>query len=544
MGDERALSLISADTDRVKSYVFETARLPEVRGASALLTELNEERIAALLWEQFQLPSECLLYAAGGSALILAPTKLAADITEHIQRLYLRKTGTTTISIVYRPTAPREWVKGVEADGGNFGKLVKWLGYDLRRAKESRTFYPVFDAPPYAKRCDSCEVRPAEASDIEPDGRQVFLCAVCKQKRDFGRERKSGYLHRFERFLQNEGIATPYGKCFAELTQGVGFARDLREVSAGAVAKAKGYVGVIYTDGNDIGTRLEGCVTPAEYRTLSEELLRATRLAAFKALAQQSLLTWAECPDGQDRVIHPFEIVAIGGDDVFLIVPGDVALDITLTLCEEFTRQFSDKLTMSAGVLIMRQHFPIYYARNIVENLLKMAKKAGRKARTGDEAIPAYVDFQVITGDTSLSDDLERYREQFYSAARPLGDLERLTQRPYTLTELGRLLDAARWAKKKKFPASQLYQLRQAMVEHVCLWSQNWYRYQLARDEKEEENGWRRFHWQLFETDPLTDTEAPWRRGGTQRTTPVVDLVEIFDYVRKWEGGEASETGN
>src|SRR5215813_2892901 len=44
LGDEKALSLISADTDRVKSYVFETSRLPEVRGASAQLTTLNEQK--------------------------------------------------------------------------------------------------------------------------------------------------------------------------------------------------------------------------------------------------------------------------------------------------------------------------------------------------------------------------------------------------------------------------------------------------------------------------------------------------------------------
>jgi hypothetical protein len=125
LGDEKALSLISADTDRVKSYVFESAKLPEVRGASALLTDVNEKKIKALLWHEFQLPPECLLYAAGGSALIVAPTTLAADIAESIQRRYLKKTGMATISAVYRPTLPQEWMKGVEATEGNFGNLVK-----------------------------------------------------------------------------------------------------------------------------------------------------------------------------------------------------------------------------------------------------------------------------------------------------------------------------------------------------------------------------------------------------------------------------------
>jgi CRISPR-associated protein Cmr2 len=548
LGDEQALSLISADTDRVKSYVFESARLPEVRGASALLTQLNEERMAVLLQEQFQLPRECLLYAAGGSALIVAPTALAEDISNAIQRLYLEETDTATISVVYRPTLPREWVKGIEASAGYFGNLVKWLGYDLRRAKESRVFYLVFEALPYAKRCDSCEVRPAEERGTDPSGREVFSCGVCKNKRDFGRDQKSAYLSRFEdEFLRkSEGAETPYGRQFAKLSQleKVSYAQDLHEVGGGAEGKARGYVGVIYTDGNDIGSRIERSQTPAEFRTLSEKLWNTTKLVTFKALAQHPLLKKVKCSDGRERVIHPFEIVAIGGDDVFLIVPGDVALDIASTLCEEFASQFDGKLTMSAGVLIMREHFPIYYARNIVESLLKNAKKAGRKVRQAEEPSPSFIDFQVITGDSSLSDDLEGYREQFYAAARPLNQVQRLIKRPYSLSELRQVLGAVRWAKEKKFPASQLYQLRQAVVEHVILWSQNWYRYQLARDERKEENGWRQFHQQLFGTEPLADTQAPWRFENEQGATPIVDLVEVFDYVRKTEGAGTDEAGD
>jgi hypothetical protein len=193
----------------------------------------------------------------------------------------------------------------------------------------------------------------------------------------------------------------------------------------------------------------------------------------------------------------------------------------------------------------MREHFPIYYARNIVESLLKSAKKAGRKVvRPSDQPVPSHIDFQVITGDSSLSDDLEGYRKQFYAAARPLNQVQQLIRRPYSLSELKRLLETVRWAREKKFPASQLYQLRQAVVEHVTPWSQNWYRYQLARDEKEEENGWRQFHRQLFEVDPMTDTQAPWRFEDGRWTTPIVDLVEIFDYMRPGKEEETRDAGD
>jgi len=544
LGDEKALSLISADTDRVKSYVFETARLPEVRGASAQLTTLNEEKIKALLWNNFRLPAECLLYAAGGSALIVAPTKIAGEIAESIQRAYLEETRAATISVVCRPTLPREWVKGVEASGNDFGALVKQMGYDLRRAKESRAFHPFFYAPPYSRRCDSCEVRPvrpAENIEPDPDGSEQFLCEVCIRKRICSRGQKSLYLKQFEEFLDTpEGTATPYGEHWTKVRRHseVEPPRNLDKIGEAAQGKARGYVGVIYTDGNDIGRRLEESRTPAQYRTLSEELRRVTARATYRAVARQSLLKGANRGDGQRQWLHAFEIVAIGGDDVFLIVPGDVALEVACTLCDEFGREFNGKLTMSSGVLIMREHLPIYYAREIVEMLLKSAKRAGRQAlATSDVPPPAYIDFQVITGDTNLSTDLEDFRRQVYSGPSSLQDWQRLTERPHTLVQLRQLLDVARWVKRQGFPPSQLYQLRQAVVEHIPLWSQNWYRYQLARDDPAQKNGWQQFHKQLFKTSPRAAAETPWRPRAEQWITPVIDLVEIFDFVRK-EGSE------
>jgi len=540
LGDEKAVSLISADTDRVKSYVFETARLPEVRGASAQLTTLNEEKIRALLWNDFQLPAECLLYAAGGSALIVAPTKIAEEIAGRIQQLYQNETRAATISVVCRPTLPREWVKGVEASGNDFGALVKQMGYDLRRAKESRAFHPFFYAPPHSRRCDSCEVRPTEKIAHDPDGSERFLCMVCTRKRECGRDQKSLYLNRFEAYLDTpEGTATPYGMHWTEVRQhsAIKPPRDLDYIGGAAQGKARDHVGVIYTDGNDIGHRIEGSRTPAEYRTLSEELRRATKLATFRALARQSLLKKVNSTDPQKQWFHAFEIATIGGDDVFLIVPGDVALEITCSLCGEFEREFNDKLTMSAGVLIMRAHLPIYYAREIVEMLLKSAKRSGRQDRGSAEVSPAYIDFQVVTGDSSLGGDLEDFRRQVYIGPSSLQDWQWLTERPHTLVKLRHLLDVVRWAKREGFPPSQLYQLRQAVVEHIPLWSQNWYRYQLARDERQQKNGWREFHKQLFETSPQAIADAPWRLKETQRATPIIDLVEIFDFVRKEGGG-------
>ncbi|MCX7949850.1 MAG: type III-B CRISPR-associated protein Cas10/Cmr2 [Treponemataceae bacterium] len=544
-GDERALSLISADTDRVKQYIFESAKLPEVRGGSALLTELNERGISEILWENYILPPESLLYAAGGSALIVVPTSLARDIATSIQTLYLNRAKLATISVVHRSFLPKEWVQGLGTKDPHFGNLVKWLGYELRRAKEGRCYYPFYPSPPHARRCDSCEVRPAEKIEIDLGGEELFFCSICKEKRDLGRDTRSEFLRRFEEeFLNTElGVGTPYSLAFQQVSgkEKVHVARDLQEIGSGAEGRASGYVGLIYADGNDIGRRIQRAKTPAEYRTLSEELIRITELSTFKAMASQPLMKQIVCSDGHTRWVHPFEIVAMGGDDVFLIVPGDVALEIALLICEEFEKQFSSQLTMSAGVLIIHKHFPIYYARDIVEMLLKSAKKAGRK--DGTNVVPSsYIDFQVVTNDSSLSEDLNRYRNQFYSGPGLFKNTHRLIQRPFQIEALHRLLEAARWA-RNNIPSSQLFQLRQAVAEHVPAWGKNWYRYQLAREGKD--GPWWKFHQILFGKEVHENPEAPWLFSHeTGWTTPVVDLIEILDFVRKAKGGERNETRN
>jgi len=44
-----------------------------------------------------------------------------------------------------------------------------------------------------------------------------------------------------------------------------------------------------------------------------------------------------------------FEAIALGGDDIFIIVPGNRSLEITNKIIEKFDGAFENKMTMSAG---------------------------------------------------------------------------------------------------------------------------------------------------------------------------------------------------
>jgi hypothetical protein len=527
-GTAAALSLISADTDRVRGYVFESPRLPEVRGGSAILRDLNEEGITALLRKQFLLPPECVLYAAGGSALIVAPADLAPEVARAIDRLYVEETGSATVTVVHHSFLPEQWARGVLPTDDGFGGLVAWLGYRLRLAKESKSLGPHHPIPPFVRPCDSCGVRPAAQSHPEADARPIFLCQPCSKKRRHGQRQKPYYLQDHLRFLRDGVQGSRAGRKLAGVAVEPEPAPTLHEIGESSKGKASGYVGVIYADGNSVGDQLSKGRTAADFRTLSAELLQTTRRAVYTALGDWPLIEQVRCEDGQYRTLHLSEILAIGGDDVYLIVPGDVALDIALGICQRFGASFADKLSMSAGVLIMPSDFPIYHAERIVRELLASAKRAGMSVpRPSHQAM---VDFQVITGDSSLTEDLPDYRARTYRRS----DLELLTERPYSASRLKAILELVRLLRRDRFPASQLYQLRGAVAAGGLVPSANWHRYQLGRSIAGKDKRYATFHDRLVAPEGLgLDPRcAPWRYSGEGYSTPICDLVEILEYAR------------
>jgi len=99
------VAILSADADKVQEYVFESARLPEIRGGSMLLQGLNEE-VAGLVKQAVD--PDCVIYAGGGSLLAILPddADLLAELKHKIESLYPQRTGVaTTTCITYSTTA-------------------------------------------------------------------------------------------------------------------------------------------------------------------------------------------------------------------------------------------------------------------------------------------------------------------------------------------------------------------------------------------------------------------------------------------------------
>ena len=326
-------------------------------------------------------------------------------------------------------------------------------------------------------------------------------------------------------------------------------ARSVREI--GDASLVKGFVAYIYADGNNMGGYIQKEIkSPEEYQRFSRDIFDATEKSVYVALAKH-LKPHKYKPDSdsgrrnkQEVWIHPFEILTIGGDDVMLIVPADRALAIAKTIGEEFERLLVErgeryqennkkycpqiihrylgeyqetqpptgdrqcKLSMSAGVLITAEDTPIYYAEKLTNQLLKSAKKRAKELKK-ENYYGGTVDFLVMKSVTMISSNVGEFRSQGLTKSGPGKQKLKLYAAPYTLYELGGLLETAKVLKKADFPRSQLYQIRSLLErgKHTVMLNYRYFRVRLQQGQDELrnqfENGW---------CQPLTNDGnlAPW----------------------------------
>lgn len=414
----------------------------------------------------------------------------------------------------------------------SFNELVRRLAvrFNQRRSgddrftsdRPSRRYPPIFETHPYGRR-DGSERRLATNQAKQLPG-EPWFSDVTARKRIVGQKvkretqnthwfdqgnfgwqygRLESWTRRFEEFLSENQLWTDYAS-----NRHPEEARSLREIGNAS----NGFVSYIYADGNNMGGYIQTITTAENYQAFSTAVSRATEHAVYYALKEHLAphqLHSIDDPESENRNgtwIHPFEILTIGGDDVMLVVPANKALAIAQTLCEQFEAllpEFSEsqqlsqeslkaihryrpeaaakstacELSMSAGVLITAEDTPIYYAENLTNQLLKSAKNHAKHLKKEHGYLGGTIDFLTMKAVTMLSSKVIEFRESGLTfGTKPK---LKLYGAPYTLHEIGGLLETAKALKKANFPRSQLYQIRSlleqgkhtAMLNYRYFWS-------------------------------------------------------------------------
>jgi len=449
--------LVSLDTDQIKSFVFATGRLKEIRGASALLDRLNRIDTVALA-TQYGGQS---VYTGGGSGMFTFDNPVRADnFCKTVQTRYREKTGAATISGVIIP---------YETDQP-FSQATRQATRQLRLVKASGQLPVSLLTQSFWSRCQRCGLYPATHLERLPANQTMFLCDICQIKRqnanpgeELQPDDTAGPLARLQKAAADSGIVWPHHLQEAD---------ELNDL--GACSHPSNYLGFIYADGNGIGQLIE------HHLQSEDELKRFSNIletAMLQAVIQATQLYWRN-----HTTTLPFIPVLIGGDDIILITTADTALPIAHKICLAFQQEVNQKLAeastsgqfsgkrlevaMSAGVVIAKASHPIFALEELAGELLRSAKRLSHTFQEQNHGQVCTLDFRVIT--TPTANSWEKVREQEFRLPTPPDSTGRLltaTCRPYACLRVpgvsrpswDDIVTAIQTLKRHGFPRNKLH---------------------------------------------------------------------------------------
>ncbi len=237
------------------------------------------------------------------------------------------------------------------------------------------------------------------------------------------------------------------------------------------------YIAIVHADGDGVGSRLKRLGKDekgnyldwdhrkyiTERRRFSDGLKAATRQAlraTMKSLQDKLLqdskpkgdVLIAFYGDEEQRIeLQPIEVgkylyylpfrpIISGGDDVTFVCDGRIAHALTLNYLRAFKQATSEifdrPISASAGIAIVRTHYPFARAYDLAEDLMENAKRARRFNKWKEEEIGA-LDWHFTVG--GLYGTVKTIREREYKSGS--GDL---TLRPVAV-EKPKQLSERRW---------------------------------------------------------------------------------------------------
>lgn len=500
--------LVQVEVGGVQSYIFDGSRLRGWRGASALLDYTERAVIPEVLSETYGEAVRPLRQGGGVVLLGLEEKALGGergpgDVADTVEQAYRAHAPGSRVYSAFVPFDPEDVAASLSA-------LTFQVTGSRNRNPKPDSEKALLGA--LARPCGSCGGRPAETdSEIGDDG--TLLCPVCAEKASHGRQVRGGQqegsvLARFANYLganhAEEGLSEK-GLSKEDLSTAV--PEDLSaiaEVGSGSIA-------LIQADGNSLGKTIQQIQTRKQYEALSEGLAEAVQAAVFDTLSN-----CGPRPEGAASGTLPWEIIFLGGDDVLLATADDIALDVARELTRRIEARTEDlfgeppldtlgrsRLTMGTGVVVADPHVPMAVLRKLAHGLERSAKDRTYKTVEEEGREVSTFDFHRITGSGSAS--LSHIRNHVLRPRRTTTGYEAsLTQRPFTVEELGRVVSVAeRW---KDLPGNKLQSLRESLFESPAQAMRQW-THVVARAPERRRGTWQALRQLVNHNEPAKPNE-------------------------------------
>ena len=422
---------------RIQQWIARTPRLALTKGASqALTTRTSRDYLSGRLPEELRLSDEVPDIA--GVVVLESDEPVADDVVD------------TALMVVAEGLPGLEWNAWVhEAD--SYVEAYQATGGG-QRCTRVRHRVPSARRLPMLTECAGCHEESAEVLVAVPEGKDSYG-ADCVVRREAFKQWKRDLKPR------EDGVAEP--EMFEHLTKIEEPGEDAHPVRAMGRRDADNHLALILADGNRMGDffkKVAQLKDPQAHKALSKALDDATQEAARQAREAviAKMVNPKFCPD----VLH-----YIGGDDVMASVAGRFAWLWAVTLAEAFETEFQSRVDevcgtnqkfkevkeaakrASLGVGIVFTHYkaPFAGARELAEEMEKIAKKTGK----GEKSYIAWAD---TTADHKA---LERNVIDTERASRELREGHVLrglgpSARSALKQELDAGRDAVAWARRTK----------------------------------------------------------------------------------------------
>ncbi len=560
-------TLVALDTDHIKQYVFATDRLKDIRGASSILDGLNRQEMNRIA-DSFNAKR---VYTNGGSGLFLVEgdEKTARGFGESVQKEYFLATkGGASISFAVQQL-PDDIDPWTDLRTQPFLKLLE---YRLLQKKETPSSVTTLATHPLMRPCDSCGIQYAEgrdrSEDADPDDRDNRYCDVCltKRKEDNKVKRSIKQLIQERSHLENvQSDSYIWREVIRRLPPGYdipdGTERPSDFNKLRGMAGGKDYLALIYADGNGMGKAVNECKDLTTRKEFADCIDKAVYQALSAAIAQHLPVLPA---NGDNPSMFPFDILLIGGDDIVIVTPAAYAMDVALTIAKQFHKYTKERdpekkgHTLSIGIVLAPIKYPFGLLQELAESTLKFAKQEGARQQRESAYGATRINFLVVAGSTS-HDFKTVYAMLHNRHVRVSGQKNEAafyaTLRPYTVEDLEALLNAIRLGKRQSLGRTKLHLVREAVLKMNLTTSvgdflavlRNWRQkqrefvvgqvYTLAGRYKEQ-------HSSLDNPGSLFPRVTyPWFADGPAAyRTPLLDFVELYDFVVQEEGNSGEES--
>jgi len=566
-------ALVALDTDHIKEYVFGTDRLKEIRGASSLLDYLNR----VVMTELAEYYHGEKVYANGGSGLFLIAAEQADAFGKHVQQSYHEVSGGgVSVTFVSLPL-PEHIVDIGDDDIGDIFELLQW---HLQEAKQHSPESLAMASHPFMRLCDACGIEYADAAAPSreivrgPGEEDEQYCTSCqlKRARDSEVEKLIQDIEARHAVPYNEYLWTEIISCLRK--RGYDLPPQTLPPSDFNVFRnfkgAKDYLGLIYADANNMGRALEKQCSLVSRQKFANTVDKAIYTSVCTAITRHLKVTDHLKPkeqqtDDLENPVFPFDILLMGGDDICMVVPASVAMDVALTIAETFYNETNKEYTLSAGVILAPVKYPFGLLQEMAETALKFAKKTGADARAKAKKADTTIDdtrinFMIVTGSSS-SDFTSVYNTAYHRQDDNMHQEFHATLRPYTPDYLRILLGAIRDKDGANLGRTKLHQIREAVLKMNLTTSvgdglavlRNWrekQRNHVVRQVYEFSGNYQMPRSNLDNpASGFPHVTFPWfadgkdeKNGADIYRTSLLDFTELYDFLAR-EDGDHSEKG-